>query len=165
MVAHTSDMLSENRIAGQRATLQTTLRLLRGALLTLPVLWVVVSVVFLLIHLVPGDPVVQMLGEGATPADVASLRHSFHLDLPLPVQYTQYWSGVLHGDLGTSLRLHRPVVSLIAERYPYTVALTAGALLLGLLLRCAGRCLFRRSARSHPGPGCWRSFAVGSFGA
>ncbi len=109
-------------------------RLLRRALFTVPVLWVVVSVVFLLIHLVPGDPVVQMLGEGATPADVNALRHSYGLDVPLSGQYLHYWHGVLQADLGQSLRLRRPVLSLILERYPYTMALTAAALLLGAAL-------------------------------
>ena len=109
-------------------------RLLRRALLTLPVLWVVVSVVFLLIHLVPGDPIVQMLGEGATPADVVALRHSYGLDAPLSQQYLHYWHGVLHADLGQSLRLRRPVLSLVLERYPYTLALTVAALLLGAAL-------------------------------
>ena len=107
---------------------------MRRALLTLPVLWVVVSVVFLLIHLVPGDPIVQMLGEGATPADVVALRHSYGLDAPLSQQYGHYWHGVLHADLGQSLRLRRPVLSLVLERYPYTLALTAAALLLGAAL-------------------------------
>ena len=55
---------------------QTITRLL----LTLPVVWLVVSLVFLLIHLVPGDPIAQMLGEGATPADIDKLRHDYHLD-------------------------------------------------------------------------------------
>ena len=94
-------------------------------------LWVVVSVVFLLIHLVPGDPIVQMLGEGATATDVAALRHAYGLDTPLPQQYLQYWRGVLHADLGQSLRLHDSVTRLVAQRYPYTLALTAAALLLG----------------------------------
>ena len=102
--------------------------------LTLPVVWLVVSLVFLLIHLVPGDPILQMLGEGATPADMASLRQQYFLDLPLPQQYLRYWAGVLHGDLGNSIRLHDTVVHLIAARYPYTLALTLTALGLGLLL-------------------------------
>ncbi len=55
----------------------------RRVLLTLPVLWLVVSVVFLLIHLVPGDPIVQMLGDGATAADISALRHAYGLDAPL----------------------------------------------------------------------------------
>ena len=102
--------------------------------LTLPVVWLVVSLVFLLIHLVPGDPIQQMLGEGATPTDTATLRHQYFLDLPLPQQYLRYWSGVLHGDLGNSIRLHDTVTHLIAARYPYTLALTLTALGLGLLL-------------------------------
>jgi peptide/nickel transport system permease protein len=102
--------------------------------LTLPVVWLVVSLVFLLIHLVPGDPIQQMLGEGATPADIATLRHQYGLDLPLGRQYTHYWLGVLHGDLGSSIRLHDTVASLIGARYPYTLALTVTALVFGLLL-------------------------------
>jgi ABC-type dipeptide/oligopeptide/nickel transport system permease component len=101
---------------------------------TLPVLWLVVSVVFLLIHLVPGDPVQQMLGEGAPPADVTALRHAYGLDLPLGQQYLHYWWGVLHLDLGQSLRLNRPVTTLILQRYPYTLVLTVAALLMALLL-------------------------------
>jgi peptide/nickel transport system permease protein len=102
--------------------------------LTLPVVWLVVSLVFLLIHLVPGDPIQQMLGEGATPADTATLRHQYFLDLPLHQQYLRYWNGVVHGDLGSSIRLHETVAHLIAARYPYTLALTMTALIIGLLL-------------------------------
>ena len=104
----------------------------RKAVVLLPVLWLVVSVVFLLIHLVPGDPIVQMLGEGATASDIAALRHSFGLDVPLSTQYVRYWKGVLHGDLGRSLRLHDSVVHLIAQRYPYTIALTLSSILLAV---------------------------------
>jgi ABC-type dipeptide/oligopeptide/nickel transport system permease component len=105
---------------------------LRRILLTLPVLWVVVSVVFLLIHLVPGDPIVQMLGEGATASDISALRHAYGLDAPLSQQYTHYWHGLLHVDLGQSLRLHDSVTHLILQRYPYTLALTIAALLIGI---------------------------------
>jgi peptide/nickel transport system permease protein len=62
------------------------------------------------------------------------LRHQYFLDLPLPQQYLRYWAGVLHGDLGNSIRLHDTVAHLIAARYPYTLALTLTALGLGLLL-------------------------------
>ncbi|MGA3135861.1 MAG: ABC transporter permease [Terracidiphilus sp.] len=102
--------------------------------LTIPVVWLVVSLVFLLIHLVPGDPIVQMLGEGATPADISALRHQYGLDQPLWAQYIHYWAGVLHGDLGSSIRLHETVARLIAARYPYTIALTLTALGLALAL-------------------------------
>ena len=107
-------------------------RALRRAALTLPVLWVVVSVVFLLIHLVPGDPIVQMLGEGATASDISALRHSYGLDAPLWQQYTHYGRGILHADLGQSLRLHDSVLHLVLQRYPYTLTLTAAALLIGI---------------------------------
>jgi ABC-type dipeptide/oligopeptide/nickel transport system permease component len=101
---------------------------------TLPVLWLVVSIVFLLIHIVPGDPVEQMLGEGARPADIAALRHLYGLDQPLRTQYFHYWRGVLHGDLGQSIRLNDAVTHLVLSRYPFTVELTAAALLVALLL-------------------------------
>jgi peptide/nickel transport system permease protein len=101
---------------------------------TLPVLWLVVSVVFLLIHLVPGDPVQAMLGEGAPPADVTALRHAYGLDLPLGQQYLHYWWNVLHLNFGQSVRLNRPVLTLILQRYPYTLVLTVAALTMALLL-------------------------------
>ena len=108
--------------------------ILTRLVLTVPVVWLVVSLVFLLIHLVPGDPVQMMLGEGATPADTQALRHDIGLDLPLHTQYIRYWSGVLRGDLGSSIRLHDSVAHLIAARYPYTLALTLTALGFGLAL-------------------------------
>jgi peptide/nickel transport system permease protein len=113
----------------------TTLRhLLNRALYTLPVLWLVVSVVFLLIHLVPGDPILQMLGEGAPSADITAARHAYGLDAPLGVQYLHYWKGVLHGDLGPSVRFNQGVSRLIAQRYPYTLELTVAALLVAILI-------------------------------
>ena len=112
-----------------------TLRyLLVRVLYALPVLWLVVSVVFLLIHLVPGDPILQMLGEGAPAADVAATRHAYGLDVPLGEQYLHYWRGVLHGNLGPSLRFNRSVSSLIVQRYPYTLQLTIAALLIAVLI-------------------------------
>jgi ABC-type dipeptide/oligopeptide/nickel transport system permease component len=100
----------------------------------LPVVWLVVSLVFLLIHLVPGDPILQMLGEGAPVTDVQAARHAYGLDLPLGRQYLNYWEGVLRGDLGPSLRFNQSVTRLIAQRYPYTLKLTLAALLVAVLL-------------------------------
>ena len=100
----------------------------------LPVVWLVVSLVFLLIHLVPGDPIVQMLGEGAAVTDVQAARHAYGLDLPLGRQYLNYWAGVLHGDLGPSLRFNQNVTRLIAQRYPYTLQLTLAALAVAVVL-------------------------------
>lgn len=115
--------------------MKNALQLLFTRLLyTLPVLWLVVSVVFLLIHLIPGDPILQMLGEGAAGADVAATRHAYGLDLPLGQQYLHYWKGVLHGDLGLSLRFNQSVSRLIAQRYPYTLQLTLAALMVAILV-------------------------------
>ena len=100
----------------------------------LPVVWLVVSLVFLLIHLVPGDPILQMLGEGAPVTDVQAARHAYGLDLPLGRQYLNYWRGVLQGDLGPSLRFNQNVTHLIAQRYPYTLQLTLAALVVAILL-------------------------------
>jgi ABC-type dipeptide/oligopeptide/nickel transport system permease component len=108
--------------------------LILRALYTLPVVWLVVSLVFLLIHLVPGDPVLQMLGEGAPAADIQAARHLYGLDVPLGQQYLHYWSGVLHGDLGPSFRFNQSVTKLVVQRYPYTLQLTLAALLVAVLL-------------------------------
>src|ERR1700758_5127522 len=109
-------------------------QILTRLVLTIPVVWLVVSLVFLLIHLVPGDPILQMLGDGATPADIDTLRHQYRLDETLWQQYVHYWAGVFHGDLGSSIRLRDSVAHLIAARYPYTLALTIAALVLALML-------------------------------
>jgi ABC-type dipeptide/oligopeptide/nickel transport system permease component len=103
--------------------------LLHRFLLTLPALWLVLSLVFLLIHIVPGDPVEQMLGEGAAPGQVADLRHSLGLDRPLLVQYGRYLWEVAHGDLGQSYKFQTPVRRVIFERYPATMQLAFLALL------------------------------------
>ena len=108
--------------------------LLTRILYTLPVLWLVVSLVFLLIHLVPGDPIQQMLGEGAPAADLQAARHAYGLDLPLSRQYLNYWKGVVHGNLGVSLRYNQSVSKLLVQRYPYTLQLTLAALAVAILL-------------------------------
>jgi len=102
--------------------------------LTLPVVWLVVSLVFLLIHLVPGDPVLMMLGDGASAADTSALRHQLGFDQTLSSQYFHYWAGVLRGNFGDSIRLHDSVAHLIVQRYPYTLALAFASLALALLL-------------------------------
>jgi ABC-type dipeptide/oligopeptide/nickel transport system permease component len=111
------------------------IRLLGTRLLyTLPVLWLVVSVVFLLIHIVPGDPIQTMLGEGAASADVEAARHAYGLDVPIGTQYVNYWKGVLHGRLGRSIRLNQDVGQVIWQRYPFTIKLTVASLVFALIL-------------------------------
>ncbi len=103
-------------------------------LYTIPVIWLVVSVVFMLIHLVPGDPIQQMLGEGASAADLQAARHAYGLDVPVGQQYVNYWKGVLHGDLGRSLRFDQPVSKLVLQRYPQTLQLTVASMIVALLI-------------------------------
>lgn len=100
----------------------------------IPVLWLVVSVVFLLIHLVPGDPIQAMLGEGASSTDIQGARHEYGLDLPIRQQYVNYWKNVLHGDLGRSLRFDQPVSRIIIQRYPWTLQLTVASMFVALLI-------------------------------
>ncbi len=106
--------------------------LLRRAILTIPVLIGVATLVFSLIHLVPGDPAQVLLGETAAPEDVAVLRHRLGLDQPLLVQYVSFLSKAVVGDLGTSLRTNQPVVRAIAERMPATIELAIASILVAV---------------------------------
>jgi ABC-type dipeptide/oligopeptide/nickel transport system permease component len=108
--------------------------LLRRLMLTLPVLLGVVTLVFSLIHLVPGDPVEAMLGESASPQEVAEVRGRLGLDRPLYVQYGAYLKGLAAGDLGTSLRTNEPVARAIADRMPATAQLALAALGLAVVI-------------------------------
>lgn len=108
--------------------------LARRLLLTVFVLLGVATLVFSLIHLVPGDPAQAMLGEGASPEDIAQLRARLGLDRPLLEQYWTYLKGLPRGDLGTSLRTQQPVADQIAERLPATAELAGAAMLVAILL-------------------------------
>jgi ABC-type dipeptide/oligopeptide/nickel transport system permease component len=99
-------------------------------LYAIPALWLIVTMVFMLAHLVPGDPVAQMLGEGARVEDLQQLRHALGLDLPLLTQYGRYMGGVLHGNLGESFRFQQPVLRVVASHYPATLELAIVALLI-----------------------------------
>lgn len=105
---------------------------LRRFLITVPVLFGVMTITFLLIHFVPGDPVEIMLGEQATSLDKAALTHELGLDLPLTLQYRNFFTGLLHLNLGRSLQSKRPVLDDIEERVPATLELTFAAMLLAL---------------------------------
>ena len=127
---------------------------LRRFAILLLVVWTVVSLVTILIELVPGDPAVAVLGEQATPEQFAQFRQKHGLDRPpfffsfphdengtrhfqwhgADNRYTEYWIGVLHGDLGSSFRTDRPVVDLVMERYPATIELALAALLFAVAI-------------------------------
>jgi len=105
-------------------------RLLSAAL----VVFGVICLVFLLIHLIPGDPVELMLGESAQPADREALRSALGLDRPLPAQLAAYLQGLLRLDLGASLHSQRPIAEILAVRIPPTLELAGTALGVALLL-------------------------------
>jgi peptide/nickel transport system permease protein len=106
----------------------------RRLLLTVPVLAGVATLVFSLIHLVPGDPVQAMLGESASRDDVVDLRQRLGLDRPLYVQYAAFLRGAVTGDLGRSLRTGQSVTGAIAERMPATIELAFAAMLFAVLV-------------------------------
>ena len=115
--------------------------------LLLLVVWTVVSLVTLLIELVPGDPSTAILGEQATPQQIANFNAKHGLDKPAfffsynengfdwhgaDNRYLDYWKGVLTGDLGTSFRTDRPILDMILERYPATIKLAVAALIVAV---------------------------------
>ena len=106
--------------------------LARRLVLTIPVLLGVATLVFSLIHLIPGDPAQAMLGEAAPQADVEELRRRLGLDRPLIEQYGSFLQGLVRGDLGTSLRTGQPVTGQIVERMPATAELAAAAMLVAI---------------------------------
>src|SRR6267143_1250305 len=127
---------------------------LRRAGFLILVVWTVVSLVTILIELVPGDPAAAVLGDQATPEQLAQFRTRHGLDRPpfffgFPEdasgqhhfrwygyhnRYTDYWVGILHGDLGSSFRTDRPVIDLILERYPATIELAVAAMLIAVAI-------------------------------
>jgi peptide/nickel transport system permease protein len=130
------------------------LGILRRLAMLILVVWTVVSIVTLLIELVPGDPASAILGEQASPQEIASFNQKHGLDRPpfffsFPRdpsgsrhfewhgwnnRYTEYWRNLLHGDMGRSFRTDRPVLDLILERYPATIELAVAALLIALAI-------------------------------
>jgi peptide/nickel transport system permease protein len=105
---------------------------LRRLLLAVPTVLAVATLVFSLIHLIPGDPVLIMLGEGAQPTDVEKLRAELGLDRPFGEQYLEFLGGLVRGDLGDSLHFDEPVAAIIARHYPATVELALAAMLAAL---------------------------------
>ena len=106
--------------------------LARRLVLTIPVLLGVTTLVFSLIHLIPGDPAQAILGPAASQADVDELRHRLGLDRPLVEQYLVFLRGAIRGDLGVSLRTGQPVTSQILARVPATAELAAGAMIVAV---------------------------------
>ncbi len=108
--------------------------LLRRLLLTIPVVAGVTVIVFLVIHLVPGDPVQMMLGDNASKADVQQLRDVLGLNKPLFIQFRDFISNLFQGNLGTSIITKRPVAELLSERFPQTLLLALVAIAIALVI-------------------------------
>ena len=106
----------------------------RRVLLAVPVLLGVATLVFSLIHLVPGDPAQAMMGDGASPQDVAELRKNLGLDQPLLTQYVAFLGNAVKGDLGKSFRTGQPVTTMIIERIPATAELAVAAMFIAILI-------------------------------
>jgi peptide/nickel transport system permease protein len=127
---------------------------LRRTMILLLVVWTVVSLVTIMIELVPGDPAAAILGEQATPEQIAQFQQKHGLNRPpfffsfprdaegvrhfvwhgVDNRYTDYWRAILHGDMGTSFRTDQPVVDLILQRYPATIELAIAALFIAVLI-------------------------------
>lgn len=106
----------------------------RRLLLLIPILIGVSVVVFLLVHLIPGDPARVLAGQEATREDIEAIRHRLGLDAPLHLQYFRFAAGLAGGDLGESIRTGRPVVEELRVRWPVTIRLTVCALVAMILL-------------------------------
>ena len=108
--------------------------IIRRFLQMIPITLGILTLIFSLIHLIPGDPAVQIAGEGARPEDVMAVRKSLGLDQPLWKQYFTYIGNLAHGDLGKSFRTNQSVAKEIAARYPATMQLAFASMLVALLV-------------------------------
>lgn len=118
----------------------------RRLLISIPVLFGILLVTFWLARLIPGEPCKAMLGEKASPATCAAFTERFGLDQPIYVQFGIYLDNLAHGDFGDSIRFSRPVTQILVERFPMTMELALGALIVATVL---GVILGIISARKH----------------
>ena len=102
-------------------------------LFAIPTLFGVLTLVFFLVRIVPGDPAMVVLGDQASPDALAALRERLGLNKPLIVQFGEYLSGIATGDLGRSLTTNRPVMTDMLAVLPYTIELTVAALAIGVV--------------------------------
>jgi ABC-type dipeptide/oligopeptide/nickel transport system permease component len=106
--------------------------LARRLLIIAPVMAAVVTLVFLLIHIVPGDPVRQLVGDNASEEQYQAVKTELGLDKPLFTQYTDYWKGLFRGDWGTNPVTKEPVLKRISSRYPSTIKLALAAMFIAI---------------------------------
>src|ERR1700731_1047325 len=108
--------------------------ILRRFLQMIPITFGILTLVFSLIHMIPGDPARQIAGENARAEDVVAVRKALGLDQPLWTQYVHYLSHVVRGDFGKSFQTNEAVSTQIAQRYPATLELAFGAMLVALIV-------------------------------
>jgi peptide/nickel transport system permease protein len=108
--------------------------IIRRLLQLIPITLGILTLIFSLIHMIPGDPAMQIAGEGARPEDVTAIRKALGLDQPLWSQYVHYLGRLAHGDLGVSFRTSTPVAQEIRQRYPATIELAFGAMFVAILV-------------------------------
>lgn len=130
----------------------TALSLLNRALMAAITLIGVAVIVFVLLRVVPGDPIAMMISPGASEADIQALRAHYGLDASLPVQFLVWLKAVLAGDFGTSISLHRNVLDLLAERLPATLELAGAALVFAVVLGLAIAVIATLMARTRLAP-------------
>lgn len=103
--------------------------IIRRALQAIIVIFLITILSFMLLQIIPGDPVIRILGSKATPQAIAELTHQLGLDLPIHLQYIKWMTGIVHGDLGSSFIFHEQVSDLLIERFPVTIYLTIVSLI------------------------------------
>lgn len=111
---------------------------IRRLLAAVPTLLAVLTLVFVIVRIVPGDPAVAILGDRATPEAVAAMQHRLGLDRPIWAQYVTFMSHTLRGDFGTSMVTNRPIIDDVASVLPHTLVLTIAAMLIGSLIGVPG---------------------------
>ncbi|MEA2022017.1 MAG: ABC transporter permease [Candidatus Caldatribacteriota bacterium] len=112
------------------------IKILERILIAIPTMLAIAMLVFVLMRIMPGDPVDKMMGESGNVSieEVQALEKEFHLDLPLFEQLKIFVIGIFHGDLGISFQERRPVWDIIIERVPATIELALGALIFSLIV-------------------------------
>jgi len=108
--------------------------IIRRFLQMIPITFGILTLVFSLIHMIPGDPARQIAGENARAEDVAAVRHALGLDQPLWTQYVSYLTHVIRGDFGKSFQTNEEVSTQIRQRYPATIQLAMGSMIVALIV-------------------------------
>jgi peptide/nickel transport system permease protein len=128
-------------------------------LISVPMFFIIISTIFIVMRVLPGDPAAAILGVNANPELVAILRHQLGLDKPIGQQYVEFWYDLLRGDLGTSLMYQTPVLKQITQRFPTTIELAIGGTIIGIIIGL-GFGIFSATRREQNADYLTRLFAI-----